>query len=77
MLIALVTAALSFSAGWFGAAWFITNGLRHDIRRLDQERQELDDEREALHIAWTTSALSTTEPRVAFDLRAHKRVRVS
>ena len=66
----LLTASLAFAAGWFLSAVAITNGLRADIRRLDAERQELDDEREALHLAWN----SAPEPRVTFDLGAHRRL---
>ena len=72
VILHFATAVLAFAAGWFLAAIAITNGLKSDIRKLDRERQELDDEREALAVAWTT-----TEPPVILDLGAHKRIRVS
>lgn len=71
----LLILLLGAAVGYFLAVVVLSSSIRDDIARLDQERQEIDDEREALHLAWL-SAAPPPGPKVSFAIGAHRRMKL-
>ena len=68
----LATASLAFAAGWMIACVALSQSAIRQAQDFDAERQELDDEREALHMAWLAAA-PPPAPKVSFDIGRHKK----
>lgn len=69
----LATASLAFAAGWALACVALAQSHMNTARDFDRERQELDDEREALNTAWLSVAKAPPE-KVKFDIQGHREI---
>ncbi|MEY2669324.1 MAG: hypothetical protein RJA59_1962 [Pseudomonadota bacterium] len=68
----LSVGSLAFAAGWAIACVALAQSAMRQAHDFDRERQELDDEREALHMAWL-AATPPPKTTVSFALGAHKK----
>jgi hypothetical protein len=68
----LATGAIAFAAGWAIACVALAQSHMRQAHDFDRERQELDDEREALHMAWL-AATPPPKATVKFDIGGHKK----
>jgi hypothetical protein len=63
--------AVGVLVGWAVAVFFVTASLRNDLAQLDRERSDLQDERDALNVAW----LAAEPPAdVVFALQERRRL---
>jgi heme/copper-type cytochrome/quinol oxidase subunit 1 len=68
----LATGAIAFAAGWAIACIALAQSHMRQATDFDRERRELDDEREALALAWLASA-PPPKTTVSFAIGAHKK----